>query len=117
MKMRYLLGGGGLLLVVLGAATLLSVNPITLSLPTGASIQVLDRHGVPLTLSYHESWNSTHQVPLHQVPPFMRDAFIQSEDRRFFAHSGVDWRARFSALWQNIRTRQAVRGASTITEQ
>ncbi|OQY44537.1 MAG: penicillin-binding protein 1C, partial [Desulfobacteraceae bacterium 4572_87] len=38
-------------------------------------------------------------------------------DQRFYQHPGVDWPARFMALFQNIKSFRAVRGASTITEQ
>jgi len=56
-------------------------------------------------------------MPLAAVPEFLTQAFIQSEDQRFYQHHGVDWSARWAALWQNLRHGRAVRGASTITEQ
>lgn len=79
--------------------------------------RITDRNGIPLTLSYHSEWNTQDTLALHTVPELLRNAFLLSEDRRFFEHAGIDWRARLSAIWQNIRHRQAVRGASTITEQ
>lgn len=79
--------------------------------------QVLDRSGKPLGISYKTSFNNADIVPLYEVPEFLRNAFIISEDQHFFEHSGVDFRARASALWQNIHAGKKVRGASTITEQ
>lgn len=117
MRWRILTGVAVLSVAALAAATYASVRPISLALPVAASVQMLDRHGVPLTASYHDSWNVSAQVELHEVPLFMQQAFLQSEDRRFYRHGGVDWRARGSALWQNIRYGETVRGASTITEQ
>ncbi len=118
MRWRLLAGVAAVLSVaVLSAATYASVKPISLALPASAAVQVLDRHGTPLTASYHESWNVSAQVDLHRVPAFMQQAFLQSEDKKFYQHGGVDWRARGSALWQNIRYGETVRGASTITEQ
>ncbi|MCB9979173.1 MAG: transglycosylase domain-containing protein [Rhodospirillales bacterium] len=79
--------------------------------------RITDRNGAPLTLSYQSDWNTDDILALHAFPDLLRSAFLLSEDRRFFDHSGVDWRARAGALWQNIRHGQTVRGASTITEQ
>jgi penicillin-binding protein 1C len=78
--------------------------------------QVLDRHGEPLGITYQNRFNTTMR-PLYTVPEFLRNAMIASEDRHFFEHNGVDWRARLAALWQNIQAGKAVRGASTISEQ
>jgi penicillin-binding protein 1C len=47
----------------------------------------------------------------------LRQAFVMAEDRRFYTHHGIDWRARLHALWQNVSAFRAVRGASTISEQ
>lgn len=79
--------------------------------------QVLDRYGQPLSISYQNRFNRTNIIPLHEMPPLLQQAFITSEDRRFFEHHGVDWPARLSAILQNIHAKRAVRGASTITEQ
>lgn len=85
--------------------------------PGAARPQVLDRRGLPLTTTFAGDWNFHDRVALHDVPQFLRDAFIAAEDRRFHAHRGVDWRARFAAVLVNVRSRAAVRGASTISEQ
>jgi penicillin-binding protein 1C len=68
-------------------------------------------------VTYGNRWNAHDVLPLHDVPLLLRQAFLTAEDRRFFKHSGVDWRARSHAVVQNLRARRAVRGASTITEQ
>lgn len=80
-------------------------------------VQVLDRHGTPLTVTYQNQWNSFECVPLYEIPEFLQQAFIVAEDQRFLEHDGVDWLARFHALWQNVCSLHAIRGASTITEQ
>ena len=78
--------------------------------------QLLDRIGNPLSISYQNRW-SAQTVPLHEIPAILRNAFIESEDRRFLSHSGVDWPAHVHALAQDLRAMKGVRGASTITEQ
>ncbi len=75
------------------------------------------RDGTPLSFTLENAWNDTDGVALESQPPLLVRAFIESEDRRFREHHGVDWRARGMALWQDVRARSAVRGASTITEQ
>jgi penicillin-binding protein 1C len=80
-------------------------------------IRILDRNNVPLTMTYQNRWNTYDYVPLHEIPEFLQDAFIISEDKRFYSHNGVDWLARLNAIWQNGKALGAVRGASTITEQ
>jgi penicillin-binding protein 1C len=79
--------------------------------------QVLDRRGIPLSVTFQNPWNFHHLVPLHEIPPLLQQAFILAEDQRFYLHGGVDWKARMHALVQNLKAFRAVRGASTITEQ
>jgi penicillin-binding protein 1C len=85
--------------------------------PAGRGVQVLDRRGEPLTATFTKGWNLHDAVPLHEIPPFLRAAFVTAEDKRFFEHAGPDWRARLSAAWTNVKSGRAVRGASTISEQ
>lgn len=101
---------------IMTAATYMSLR--TVSLDTNVSaVRYMDRHGKSLNMTYRGAWNTHDLVNFHQIPQFMKDAFIVSEDRRFYTHSGLDWRARSGALWQNIRYGRTIRGASTITEQ
>ncbi|MDM0052226.1 penicillin-binding protein 1C [Variovorax sp. J22R115] len=55
-------------------------------------------------------------VALADVSPALRTAMVLSEDKRFYEHSGVDWRAVSSAAWGNVWNTRT-RGASTITMQ
>ena len=77
----------------------------------------VDRSGNRLNVTYENVWNVNDQAGLHDVPVLLRDAFVLSEDKRFFKHNGVDWLARLNALTQNLKAGEALRGASTITEQ
>ena len=55
-------------------------------------------------------------VALADVSPALRTALVLSEDRRFWEHSGVDWRAVSAAAWGNLWNTRT-RGASTLTMQ
>lgn len=79
--------------------------------------QFLDRQGIPLSVTYGNSLNLHDWLALHEIPELLQEAFIVSEDKRFYRHRGLDWLARAHALIQNLRALRAVRGASTITEQ
>lgn len=80
-------------------------------------VQIVDRRNVPLTITYQNRWNIHDYIPLHGIPAFLQKAFVISEDQRFYRHSGVDWRARLHALYQNVKALRPLRGASTISEQ
>ena len=55
-------------------------------------------------------------VDLDKTPVELRQAFISTEDIRFYQHFGVDPRAIARALWRII-SRQSFEGGSTITQQ
>jgi penicillin-binding protein 1C len=78
---------------------------------------VLDRHGEVLQrLRTNTSVRKGQWVALQDVSPALRTALVLSEDKRFFEHSGVDWRAVSAAAWGNLWNSKT-RGASTITMQ
>ncbi|CAN5745707.1 PBP1A family penicillin-binding protein [soil metagenome] len=54
---------------------------------------------------------------LSEMPPHLLDAVVAKEDERFREHGGVDLWGIMRALWVDIRAREAVEGASTITQQ
>ena len=59
----------------------------------------------------------TEPVQPEDIPQVLKDAVIAAEDRRFYAHNGVDIRGTLRALWADIRGGGAVQGGSTITQQ
>src|SRR3546814_16850218 len=59
-------------------------------------------------------------VQLKDISPAVRDAVVQSEDRRFWSHGGVDWLAVASAIRARLTmggTGDRSRGASTLAMQ
>ena len=57
------------------------------------------------------------KLPLEQLPPQLVQAFIASEDRRFYQHKGVDWQGVGRAFVSNLNAGNVVEGGSTITQQ
>jgi penicillin-binding protein 1A len=55
--------------------------------------------------------------PLSDVPLALRQAFLATEDKRFYDHMGVDPQGIFRAVITNLRARRMRQGASTITQQ
>ena len=56
-------------------------------------------------------------VSLADVPSHVREAFIATEDRRFYEHQGVDYRGFVRALVRNVAAMGVREGFSTITMQ
>ena len=56
-------------------------------------------------------------VDLKQVPEFVQQAFVATEDRRFYQHGGLDWHGFFRAVAANIKAGHTKEGFSTITMQ
>ncbi|MDP9991074.1 penicillin-binding protein 1C [Variovorax boronicumulans] len=78
---------------------------------------VLDRNGELLQRVRTDATVRRGQwIALADVSPALRTAMVLSEDRRFYEHSGIDWRAVSSAAWSNLWNTRT-RGASTITMQ
>jgi len=82
-----------------------------------ADVIVLDRHGAPLS-RVREDFGARRGdwVTLAEISPAVRTAIVLSEDRRFYAHSGVDWQGVAAAAWANLWNTRT-RGASTLTMQ
>jgi penicillin-binding protein 1A len=56
-------------------------------------------------------------VPIAQIPPVVRRAFIAAEDANFYEHKGVDVAGIVRALIANLTAGGVVQGGSTITQQ
>ena len=115
-----LFGGLALASVALCVATVRGIQAVSLDLDGLAgeiSRHYFDRHGRRLNSRYHDTWNSQDRLALHAVPTLIQQAVLVAEDKRFWQHSGIDWRARAKAGWQNLTAGRGVRGASTISEQ
>lgn len=56
-------------------------------------------------------------LPYDRIPPRLVEAFIASEDARFFEHGGIDFVGILRAAVANLRAGRVVQGGSTITQQ
>jgi len=56
-------------------------------------------------------------VKLDEIPPYLRQAVVATEDRRFYEHAGLDWRGIGRAIIKDIRAGRFKEGGSTITQQ
>ena len=56
-------------------------------------------------------------VELREVPMHVQQAFVATEDRRFYDHNGLDWRGFMRALVRNVGSLGVREGFSTITMQ
>ena len=53
----------------------------------------------------------------NEIPSFLKDIFIATEDRQFYQHAGIDAAAISRALLINSSSSSIEQGASTITQQ
>jgi len=56
-------------------------------------------------------------VLLKDIPCFLKEAMVATEDRSFYKHSGVDLKGIMRAVIKDILAGEFVEGASTITQQ
>jgi penicillin-binding protein 1C len=111
---------------LLAAALFTTTSPARASVPAFDEVRrgyrssetlLFDRHGEPIhRLRSDASVRRGDWVPLAGISPALRQALVLSEDRRFYEHSGVDWRAVSAAAWANLWNTRT-RGASTLTMQ
>ena len=60
---------------------------------------------------------SHEKIKLQATPDYLAQAFVASEDERFFQHNGVDPRGIARAIVVNVKAQDTKEGASTITQQ
>ena len=74
-----------------------SGKEVTLAKLTGAQNRILDES--------------------NEISPNVKNAVIAIEDKRFYEHSGVDYRGIARAVVEDVLRQRAAQGASTITQQ
>lgn len=60
----------------------------------------------------------SYYMPVDEIPQYVKDAFIVTEDKKFYSHNGIDAQANVRAVWALIQHKgEITQGASTITQQ
>ncbi|MEA2700381.1 MAG: hypothetical protein QOI66_4652, partial [Myxococcales bacterium] len=109
-----LLGTGGTIGVIdYFAGDLPSIDALQAGKLTQTS-RIFDRHGTLIEALYHQ--NRT-VVPLNRINETLQRATIDTEDRSFYANSGVDYRRLAIAIGYDLTHGSATLGGSTITQQ
>jgi len=86
-----------------------------LNYKNATATKVLSAEGVLIGKFYYQ--NRTN-VSFSQIPPYLVDALVATEDVRFFEHKGVDTRSLFRVLFKTILAgNRRSGGGSTITQQ
>ncbi len=78
------------------------------------SVTLVSEKGVPIA-TYGDLFAGP--VELAQVPPYLVQAIVATEDRRFFSHRGLDPLGIARAMLANLRAGTIRQGGSTITQQ
>lgn len=68
-------------------------------------------------LSKLKGERDTYYLSADQIPVNVQQAIVTIEDKKFYEHSGVDYRAIVRAAWAMLRNGKVTQGASTITQQ
>ncbi|MBI3597055.1 MAG: monofunctional biosynthetic peptidoglycan transglycosylase [Nitrospirae bacterium] len=77
--------------------------------------EVLDRNGIVLTQLTEDEFRIW--VPLSDISPNLQIAVIATEDDTFFRHEGINYKAAWEALKEDLKKKRYARGGSTITQQ
>ena len=81
-------------------------------------IYSVDKEGNETQLAKISDGEKRIWVGIDDIPQFVKDAYIYTEDERFFQHEGVDWKRTFGAfLNMFIHFWDVDAGGSTITQQ
>jgi len=74
----------------------------------------LDANGNEVETKFNNTQNYT---KIEDIAKHTINAFIATEDKRFYTHKGVDYKRIVGALLRNVKSGKIVEGASTITQQ
>ncbi|MEO9222341.1 MAG: transglycosylase domain-containing protein, partial [Mycobacteriaceae bacterium] len=77
---------------------------------------MLDAAGNPIAYLYDPNGRRT-VVAGDKISDAMKLAIVSIEDKRFYEHSGVDWRGTARAFFTNSSSGETQQGASTLTQQ
>ena len=123
---------GGILSICAGAFLICCSFLLWLSVWAGVFGQIPSKHGLQhlpqqvasevysadgAYLGKYYTTNRT-KITYHEIPQYLIDALIATEDARFYQHDGIDFRSLLRVLFKTILFQQeSSGGGSTITQQ
>jgi len=91
--------------------------PKSISSGPGGSVMLLDRDGETLGHWVRPDYYRHRASSLTDIPSDLIQATLAAEDKRFYQHGGIDFRATARALRDSWNKDRFVSGASTVTQQ
>jgi penicillin-binding protein 1C len=111
-------------IAIVGAGVLAAAVFVAWPLPSAITapivqpaLTITSRDGVVLRTTRAADGSRARWMPIADIDAKLIAAFVAVEDRRFFAHGSIDWRAVARAAYHDARARRVVSGASTIAMQ
>ena len=80
-------------------------------------LKIYDRNNILLANIFPEYGGFYKEVKYSDLPQNLIEAVISAEDKNFFKHKGIDYKAILRAFISNLLNRKIVSGGSTITQQ
>ena len=114
-KIKFLFEKGIILLAIimvlyLGLYLYLYFKP-RLSIESANKFYIYD-NDEKLVKEFSDEW-----VELEDISPYLIDATISIEDKKFYKHSGFDYPRILKSIYINLTSNKKLQGASTITQQ
>jgi len=112
----------GVLLVLVGIAYMNIVGERVVAtgisqLAAGSNSVIADREGRIVTRLVVPDLGYRAEASVDELPKLLLDAFIATEDRRFYEHGAIDWIGIARSMRSNVLEGGLYEGGSTITQQ
>ena len=82
---------------------------------TSETSEVYDVNGE--LISRVKGEKDVYYISIDEIPVYARQAIVSIEDKKFYSHHGIDYRAVVRAIVAMIQNGKVTQGASTITQQ
>jgi len=87
------------------------------NLKTGEELPAYELEPMTISNLFGQEWEKRTLVAYEDLPPYLIQAVVAIEDRRFFSHPGVDLRGIIRAVFNDLFHSKQLQGGSTITQQ
>ena len=97
--------------IMMGLYAYAYISP-SLDIKSSNNIQIYDKDEMVISKGSNSDWTK-----LTDISPYLIDAVISIEDKNFYSHQGFDYLRIAKAMFENIKNKSIVQGASTISQQ